>query len=425
VAAIALARYTGVLRRSDAFRMLFAATFASGVGTWLAFLALTVDVFERSHESAVWVSALLIADFLPTIVIGLVLGPLVDRLSRRWLMLGADVSRCAIFAALPFVSSPAAIVALAGCAGFATGFFRPAVYAGLPNLVDAGDLASANSILQTIENVTMAAPLLGGALVATSGTHLVYWINAGTFLVSAFFVRRIPARLLQLAPAPSQGHLRDLAHGIEFVRHSRALLTVLVAWNIGMVASGFINVAEIALAKISFHSGNFGFSVLVTCSGLGLVLGSLAAPRLLESWSIAQIYLVSLGLMGGGTAAAALSGRLEPAAALVVVAGFGNGVMIPTNSLLVQRGAPDELRGRAFTLIMSSNFVMLGLAMVAGGWLTDSLSARWTWSFAGCAAVLAGIVGALLGRPIELRQQGRGTAALPEEPLAMPGPQPL
>ncbi|MGZ4386460.1 MAG: MFS transporter [Gaiellaceae bacterium] len=421
MAAPALARYSGVLRRSNAFRMLFAATLGSGIGTWLAFLALTVDVFERSHHSSVWVSALLIADLLPTIVIGLTLGPLVDRLSRRWLMLGADLARCAIFAALPFVSTTASIVALAGCAGFATGFFRPAVYAGLPNLVHSDDLTSANSILQSVENMTVAAALLGGALVAVSGTHLVYWINAGTFLLSASFVRRIPGRLLQLAPAPSRGHLRDLALGFALVRHSRALLTVLVAWSIGMVASGFINVAEVSLAKVSFDSGDFGFGILVTCSGVGLVLGSLTAPRLIESQPVWRIYLVSLGLMGAGTAAAALSGSLAPAAAQVVLAGFGHGVMIPTNSLLVQRGAPDELRGRAFTLIMSSNFVMLGLAMAGGGLLTNALSARWTWSFAGCAALLAGMVGAALVRPVELRDTRGLRPPQADEPVATSG----
>jgi MFS family permease len=417
VAAFALARYSGTLRRSKAFRMLFAATLGSGIGTWLALLALAFDILHRTGSST-WVAALMLADFLPTIIIGLALGPLVDRLSRRWLMLGADLSRCVIFAALPFVESPWAIVALAGGAGFATGFFRPAVYAGLPNLVSSQELPNANAVLQTIENVTMMiAPAAGGALVGAWGPHLAYWINAGTFLVSAFFVRRIPGRLLQLAPAPSHGHVRDIARGFELVRNSRALLTVLVAWNILMLATGFINVAEPSLAVRSFDSGAQGLGLLMGASGLGLVIGSLAAPHLLETRAVALIYLGSLGLMGTATIAAAASGALAPAAALVVLSGVGNGIMIPTNSLLVQRGAPDELRGRAFTVIMSSNYAVLGLAMLAGGFLTDALSARWTWSLAGCAAIAAGAVGALLARPLELR--------LPAEPVLLPADEPL
>ena len=70
-----------VLRSAPDFRRLFLASFGSGVGTYLAAVALTVDVFDRTGSGA-WVSALLIADFLPIIVIGLLFAPLVDRLSR-------------------------------------------------------------------------------------------------------------------------------------------------------------------------------------------------------------------------------------------------------------------------------------------------------------------------------------------------------
>ena len=74
------------LLRRPSFRLLFLASLGSGVGTWLAFVALTVDVFDRTR-SGTWVSALLIADTLPIVVVGLVVGPLIDRLSRRRLMI--------------------------------------------------------------------------------------------------------------------------------------------------------------------------------------------------------------------------------------------------------------------------------------------------------------------------------------------------
>ena len=86
-------------------------------------------------------SALLIADFLPAVVIGLAFGPVVDRFSRRRLMIGSDLVSVGVFAALIFAGTPGQIVALAAVAGFATGFFRPATYAGLPNLVEEADLA--------------------------------------------------------------------------------------------------------------------------------------------------------------------------------------------------------------------------------------------------------------------------------------------
>src|SRR5712691_10202311 len=135
--------HLGLLGREPGFRRLFFATIGSGAGTWLALVALEVDVWVRTESSA-WVAALLIADLLPTFAIGILVGPLIDRLSRRGLMIAADVVRFGVFAALPFTNSATQVVVLATVAGVATGFFRPAIYAGLPNLVEDRDLANAN-----------------------------------------------------------------------------------------------------------------------------------------------------------------------------------------------------------------------------------------------------------------------------------------
>src|SRR5207253_6000367 len=107
------------------FRLLFFATFASGVGNWLAVVALQIDVYDRTH-SGWWVGALLVANILPAVFLGVLLGPLVDALSRKRLMIGSDVGRLAVFAALPFTSSASAVVALAAVAGIGNAFFRPA-----------------------------------------------------------------------------------------------------------------------------------------------------------------------------------------------------------------------------------------------------------------------------------------------------------
>src|SRR5689334_4141558 len=128
-------RQSDLLHRVRGLRLLFFAAFGSGLGSWMAFVALNLDVWGRTHSGS-WIAALLIADFLPAIAIGLTVGPLVDRFSRRRVMVSADLIRFAVFCTLPFTTSAGQIVALAAVAGLATGFFRPAVYAGLPNLVD-------------------------------------------------------------------------------------------------------------------------------------------------------------------------------------------------------------------------------------------------------------------------------------------------
>jgi MFS family permease len=400
-----ISRQLRLLRNPPSFGLLALATLASGLGTWLAFVALTVDVFDRT-DSATWVSALFIADFLPAILIGLAAGTLVDRMPRRRLMIASDLARVAVFAALPFADSAALIVALAAVAGFATGFFRPAVYAGLPNLVPDEDLAVANSILQTIENAAWAlGPILGGLLVTATGPDAAYWINAATFAVSAALLTGIPQRLLQSAPAVGHGYWRDLADGFRLIRRSRALLTILAAWNVVMLATAGANVSEVVLAKDAFSAGDFGYGLLVGATGVGLAVGSLFAGSFLENRSLAAVYGASIALVALGMAAAAVSPNVWVAAICVAVVGAGNGAAVVCNALLVQRGAPDELRGRAFTVLMSSNYVVLGLGMLAAGPLTDALGPRAVWGVAGALSALAALIGLAMARGVSTRRE--------------------
>jgi MFS family permease len=414
-----IGRQFGLLGREPSFRSLFLATLGSGLGTWLALVALQIDVLHRTH-SPLWMSALLIADILPMLLVGLLAGPLVDRLSRRGLMAASDLVRFGVFCALPFAPNATTIVGLAAIVGIASGVFRPAVYAGVPNLVAETDLASANSLLQTIDNATWAVgSLAGGALVAARGPHLAYWLNAASFLVSAALLLRIPQRLLQEAKAETRGHWRDLGEGLVLVRRSRALMTVLIAWSIGMVANAFVNVGEPFLATQSFSAGSFGLGLMMACAGVGLALGAFLAGSWIDERGLANVYGASIGLMAIGVGGAAAAPNVWVAAACVVVSGAGNGAAIVCNALLVQRGAPDRLRGRAFTVLMSSNMVMLTLGMLLAGRITDSVGPRWVWAAAAVLSAAAAVTGFALARGV---REERAATPEPVHPALEPQP---
>ena len=384
--------------RHSGFRFLFLSTLGSSFGTFLAAIALAIDVKDRTN-SGLWVGAVLVVEFLPTIVIGLTLGPLLDRLERRSLMVAADLLRAAVFCGLPFTSSAGGIVGLALVAGLATGFFRPAVYAGVPNLVPEDELADANALLQTVENVSWAAgPLLGGLLTAEAGPHTAYWINAVSFLVSAALVARIPARLLQSATALTRGHWTDLQDGFRAVVGSRALLAVLIGWGIASLGIGSISVSEVFIAKNTFHAGDFGYGLIYGGVGLGLVLGSFSSSTVIERLGTATAYGASLAVMAIGFAAGAASPNVWIATACCVFGGIGDGTAIVCNALLVQRGARDELRGRALTLLMSATYAVNGVGSVIAGALMRPGGARWVWAGGAVSFALAAAAGYTLAR---------------------------
>lgn len=382
-----------LLRRAPAFRLLFLATAGSATGTYLAAIVLSVAIYDRTGSGR-WLAALLIADFLPIVLIGLTLGPLVDRLSRRRLMIFSDLVRAAVFAALPFAGSPGTIVALAGVTGVATGFFRPAVYAGLPNLVSDDDLTEANSLFSSVENLAwMIGPILGGAILAVQGPALAYWINAVTFVVSALLIARIPARKLQSEDSLSRGHWRDVRDGLALVRGSRMLVAVLLVWNVVLLGNAAVNVPEVVFAKSSLGTGNVGLGILVAATGLGLTVGSFLAPTAIGSLGLRRLYPAAIALMAVGYGAASVAPAIWAAAPLAAVATLGNGLALVCNQVLVQRGAPDAMRGRALAVLFSSFYATLGVGMVLAGLLTDPLGGRIMWALAAavylCAAALA------------------------------------
>jgi MFS family permease len=190
------------------------------------------------------------------------------------------------------------------------------------------------------------------------------------------------------------------------------LLCVLVTWNVVTLATAAANVAEVVLAKVVFGAGDVGFGLLVGAAGAGLALGSMLAARQIDRRGVTAVYVGAILLMGLGLGAAALAPAVGVAAVAVAVAGAGNGAAVVCNAVVVQRGAPDALRGRVFAVLMCSTNATLAVGMAGGGVLTDAVGARWTWGGAAMLVLLgAGLALRLAGRGDSTQALGRGAAA--------------
>jgi MFS family permease len=127
-------------------------------------------------------------------------------------------------------------------------------------------------------------------------------------------------------------------------------------------------------------------------------VGSVLAAGWVERSPISAVYGGAIGLMAVGFGVAAVAPSLWVALPAVIVSGFGNGVASVCNPLLVQQGAPDWVRGRVFTVVMSVNFVFLGMGMAVAGPLTDAVGPRWVWGGAAVLFLAAAVVGGALAR---------------------------
>ena len=122
------------------------------------------------------------------------------------------------------------------------------------------------------------------------------------------------------------------------------------------------------------------------------MIGSFFAASALGSLGMTRVYGGALLLMAAGFGVASAAPTIAVAALLAGVATIGNGAAIVCNQVLVQRGAPDAMRGRALAVLMSSYYAVLGLAMAGAGILVDAAGARTAWALAGIVYAVAGVL---------------------------------
>ena len=229
---------------------LLLARLISALGTWTAFFAVRIALYNQTN-SAWWVSILLFCELVPGVILGIAVGPLIDRWPRKRMMIFSDLGGAATFGLLPFVHSPAAICALSAVAGFSSAFFRPACYSAIPNLVRKDSLVAANALIQGSENfATLMGPVLAGVGIALLGSGTVYALNAVSFLASAFLLLRIGTRLQSsVAARIGRTHWREVRAGLSLVRDDRHLSSIFLIWSWATLAYTGINVAEIVLTN--------------------------------------------------------------------------------------------------------------------------------------------------------------------------------
>jgi MFS family permease len=162
-----------------------------------------------------------------------------------------------------------------------------------------------------------------------------------------------------------------------------------------------------------FGAGDLGFGLMASLCGVGLILGSLAAPRLLERTTPLRLYAGALALMGVGFLTTAVAPTFAVVLAAVVAGTAANGLACVGRALLVQHAVPAPLRGRVFMLLMGSSNGLMAAGMVGAGAAVALTGGRWIWAGAALAAVGASAAAVALRPRTEGSQIDQGALAAP------------
>jgi len=324
---------------------------------------------------------------LPYSIVGPFVGTILDRVSRQRALFFANLARSLnlLIVAL-FVFSGTTGIVLTVVVLVAFGINRlilAALSAGLPLLIDAKSLITANAIAVTGGSVLVVLgggigvgvrALIDGAALADHADSLLIVMASAGYLTAALLAGRLkkyeigPQKHEKAAASFAQG-FTDMREGLVFLRKhfdaGRGIIAIAIHRG-GLTA---LTLTALLLERNTFNDplkpkdGLQGFGIALTVAGLGVFLGAFLAPMGVarfgrHRWIKFAMYASACGPL----VLAAAQTQVTLMVTAFLVAFCGQNIKV-TNDALVQSKIDDYYRGRVFAIYD----VVVNAAIVSGG----------------------------------------------------------
>ncbi|MAG35976.1 MAG: hypothetical protein CL878_07010 [Dehalococcoidia bacterium] len=396
----------GPVLRERPFLLLWLAQVCSQTAQNALNFGLIVEV-ERLTGSSTSVSLVVVSFTIPALLLGPPAGALVDRLSKRWVLILTNISRALLV--LAFLATDRSVLAIYGLTMLNSAlsqFFAPAEISTIPLVMPRRHLLAANSLFNMSFTLTqvLGFVLLGPTMLKLAGPLGLFAVVTAAYAVAALAIMLMPRLEQHLPPAHIAlldalrgGALwRDLAIGFEFLRTNRAVRTMLVLLSVTIAI-----VYLLATLGPGYVSRVLGFSpedagYVLGPAGLGILLASAAIGHWGQTWD--RTRLVFGGLMAMAITLPALTvvrPLFEEAAPELAISGpaalppwgvaayagvvglvallIGSAfalVMVPAQTVLVEATAP-HLRGRIFAVLFVLNSLWSVIPILFAAALAD------------------------------------------------------
>jgi MFS family permease len=396
VSAISFASYARLVRENRNFRRLWLAQIVSEIGDWFYTLAIYSLLLQLTGRASS-VAMALVLQVLPQTFIGPTAGVVNDRVSRKRVMIVADVVRVVIVLSMLLVRSRTMVwlvYPLLLCETLMAAFFEPARSSVIPNITKKEDVIVANTLGSTTWSLNLVlGATLGGVVGALLGRDAVFVLNALSFLVSALLI----AGMHFAEPhAEHAGPFRTselfdyspVLEGVRYVRGKRTLLATVFA-KAGNLVIGpswvLFTVMGQKYFPVRWHNldpqrgAMLGMSLLLGARGLGALIGPLfSAP-----WAGHQDRRLRLGIFYGylvtalGYTLIGRAGSVWMACLWAAIAHCGGSTVWVFSTTLLQLNTDDRFRGRVFSADLGLCMLTIAVgAYVCGVFLDGGISAR-------------------------------------------------
>lgn len=405
--------YMQLLRGNRSFRRLWWGQVISELGSWFNFIAglgLVRVVSGGVPEVTAW---LLISRTLPFALFAPLAGALVDKWSRRNVMIVSDVARTVFSLGFLFVKSPRHLWIAYACSviiALFTALFEAAKNAATPNITGDEGLLAGNALMFSSRFLLMSiGAALGGWASDIFGYEAAFIINALSFLVSAFSVWLITEKeMRQKDENANKERVRmhtDLKEGLTFVLNHPLVATIFLVNIIWATGGGMTNLISDRLGSIVFVNdswlkGDSAIAALYTSAGLGLFIGMLFARRVGTFVEVRRLTVPFIGwtIFAHGIifGLAGYAPSLWIACLLYIISRALLGVEYAFQDTLFMRLVPDNLRGRVYISDRAAEISVMSLATYVAGKSLHFISPSKLTLIAGLLASLPGLMWLLL-----------------------------
>lgn len=367
------------------YRLLLAAGLVSMAGDWILSAGLTYLVY-RITGSTLASGIMLLAWWLPQILLGSLAGVLADRWDRKMTMVITDVLLAAgllPLLAVHGVGQVWVVYLVTFWEGSAEQFFTPAQAALVPHLVDADELTAANGTLGQAQNLArLAGSAIGGVIAAHGGLTAIALSDAATFLASAVLLAQVRGHgTAPPVPASVPGRSRDTRAewiaGIRKCARDPVLRLMMAFITVTSVGEGINLVLLAPFVSRILHGDATAYGTILSLQAVGGIAGGLLVAA--YGHRLPTRLLVGAGsVIFGATDVMlflyplVLSGLL-PAGVLIVIAGLPGAALVAGYMTALQVQADNDHRGRVFGAFATVQAAAILLGIAAGGALGSSV----------------------------------------------------
>ena len=376
--------YYRLLKSNPTFRNLWYGQVISELGGWLNTIAIYALILKL-NGSGMSIAFTMMAKLFPVVLVSPMAGIICDRISRKRVMFTSDVLRSFVLLGFLLVGESEdlwLLYSLVIIEVALSSFFEPARSAIIPSLTTKEDLVIANALSGSTWSVMLAfGAALGGVVVSLLGIKAAFVLDSLTFLLSAWFISKIPDSVEKLRPKtqnkPSQGGLHDFLEGVRYFA-SEPIVLVLSLLKSGLaIAGGVLTLIPLFAQQIlsTPSAVSMGIGIIFSSRGIAAAVGPLLLTHAFGDASSTLRRAIAAGFFLGGLSYLMFSRSETLLGASLSIAGatFFGSIIWVFSSALIHLQAEERFLGRIFSAEMAIMTLVMGLSNWIAGFAIDQL----------------------------------------------------